>query len=115
MGLFHSSRHFVAGALFAAVWAMAPGPALAQTSVKLTLDGKIEGPVAPFVVAVDKDSFKAQGVEVTIETALGTPEALGRVAAGTHDMGFAGVVALMKFRDQNPGAPIRAVFMVYNK
>jgi NitT/TauT family transport system substrate-binding protein len=115
MGLFHSSRHFVAGALFAAVWAMAPGPALAQTSVKLTLDGKIEGPVAPFVVAVDKGLFKAQGLEVTIDAALGTPEALARVAAGSYDMGFAGLTALMKFRDQNPGAPVKAIFMVYNK
>jgi NitT/TauT family transport system substrate-binding protein len=116
MGLFHKSRHRTATAALAAAWVAALGtPAVAQTPVKFTLDGKIEGPVAPFVVAVDKDSFKAQGVEVTIETALGTPEALGRVAAGTHDMGFAGVVALMKFRDQNPGAPIRAVFMVYNK
>jgi NitT/TauT family transport system substrate-binding protein len=116
MGLFHKSRHCTATAALVAAWVAALGtPAVAQTPVKFTLDGKIEGPVAPFVVAVDKDSFKAQGVEVTIETALGTPEALGRVAAGTHDMGFAGVVALMKFRDQNPGAPIRAVFMVYNK
>jgi NitT/TauT family transport system substrate-binding protein len=116
MGLFQKSRHRTAtAAVAAALVAVLGTPAVAQTPVKFTLDGKIEGPVAPFVVAVDKDSFKAQGVEVTIETALGTPEALGRVAAGTHDMGFAGVVALMKFRDQNPGAPIRAVFMVYNK
>jgi NitT/TauT family transport system substrate-binding protein len=115
MGLFHSSRHFVAGALFAAVWAAAPVPALAQTSVKFTLDGKIEGPVAPFVVAVDKGLFKAQGLEVTIDAALGTPEALARVAAGSYDMGFAGLTALMKFRDQNPGAPVKAIFMVYNK
>jgi NitT/TauT family transport system substrate-binding protein len=115
MGLFHSSRHFVAGALFAAVWAAAPVPALTQTSVKFTLDGKIEGPVAPFVVAVDKGLFKAQGLEVTIDAALGTPEALARVAAGSYDMGFAGLTALMKFRDQNPGAPVKAIFMVYNK
>jgi NitT/TauT family transport system substrate-binding protein len=116
MGLFDKSRHRTAiAALAASCVAALASPALAQTPVKFTLDGKIEGPVAPFVVAVDKGSFKAQGVEVTIDTALGTPEALGRVAAGTHDMGFAGIVALMKFRDQNPGAPIRAIFMVYNK
>jgi len=115
MGLFHNSRHRIV-ALLVAIWAaLSTGTTLAQTPVKFTLDGKIEGPVAPFVVAVDKGSFKAQGLEVTIDAALGTPEALARVAAGTYDMGFAGLTALMKFRDQNPGAPVKAVFVVYNK
>lgn len=115
MGLFGKSRHPTTGALLAAVWAAASaGPVLAQTPVKLTLDGKIEGPVAPFVVAIDKGCFKAQGVEVTIDPALGAPEAIGRVASGSYDIGFADINGLMKFRDQNPGAPVRAVFMVYN-
>jgi NitT/TauT family transport system substrate-binding protein len=114
MGLLHKSWRRIARGLVAAA-AMCAGPALAQTPVKLTLDGKVEGPVAPFVVAVDKGCFNAQRVEVTVDAALGTPEAIERVAAGTYDMGFAGVVALMKYRDQNPGAPVRAVFMVYNK
>jgi NitT/TauT family transport system substrate-binding protein len=116
MGLLHKSWRRIARSLVAAATAaVCAGPALAQTSVKLTLDGKVEGPVAPFVVAVDKGCFKAQGVEVTVDAALGTAEAIERVSAGTYDMGFAGVVALMKFRDQNPGAPVRAVFMVYNR
>ena len=115
MGLFHKSRHRTSNLLLACAALFAAGPALAQTPVKFTLDGKIEGPVAPFVVAVDKGCFKAQGLEVTVDPALGTPEAIGRVASGNYDMGFAGIVALMKFRDQNPGAPVRAVFMVYNK
>lgn len=116
MGLFHNSRYWTVSApLVAVVAALSCGPALAQTPIKFTLDGKIEGPVAPFVVAVDKGAFKAQGLEVTIDAALGTPDALTRVAAGTHDMGFVGLTALMKFRDQNPGAPVKAVFVVYNK
>jgi NitT/TauT family transport system substrate-binding protein len=115
MGLLHKSWRRIVRGLLAAAIAVCAGPVLAQTSVKLTLDGKVEGPVAPFVVAVDKGCFNAQRVDVTVDAALGTPEAIERVAAGTYDMGFAGVVALMKYRDQNPGAPVRAVFMVYNK
>jgi len=115
MGLFLNCRHRITAPLLALCAALSAGPAFAQTPIKFTLDGKIEGPVAPFVVAVDKGGFKAQGLEVTIDAALGTPEALARVAAGTYDMGFAGLTALMKFRDQNPGAPVKAVFMVYNK
>jgi NitT/TauT family transport system substrate-binding protein len=113
MGLFRKSWHRLAIALLA--WGSAfAGPALAQTPVKFILDGKIEGPVAPFLVALDKGCFKDQGLEVTID-APGMPEASGRVASGNYDMGFADINALMKFRDQNADAPVRAVFIVYNK
>jgi len=116
MGLFDKSRHRIVSALLvAALVALFAGAAFAQTAVKFTLDGKIEGPLAPFVVAIDKGSFKAQGVEVTVDSALAAPEAIARVASGSYDMGLADINALMKFRDQNPGAPVRAVFMVYNK
>src|SRR5262249_50029821 len=115
MGLFHKSRHLTSSILLACAALFAGGPGAAQTPVKFTLDGKIEGPVAPFVVAIDKGSFKAQGVEVTIDSALAAPESITRVASGNYDMGLADINALMKFRDQNPGTPIRAIFMVYNK
>ena len=117
MGLFRKLRCLTAISLLAAASAVVVtgGPADAQTAIKFTLDGKIEGPVAPFVVAVDKGSFKSQGVEVTVDPALAPAESMTRVASGSHDMGFGDINALMKFRDQNPGAPIKAVFMVYNK
>src|SRR5262249_17802766 len=91
------------------------GPAAAQTAIKFTLDGKIEGPAAPFVVAIDKGYFKAQGLEVSIDSAATPADAIGRVASGSYDMGFADINAVIKFRDQNPGAAVKAVFMVYNK
>ena len=70
MGLFHNSRHWTVTAPLLAIWAaLSAAPALAQTSIKFTLDGKIEGPVAPFVVAVDKGSFKAQGLEQKLKQA----------------------------------------------
>ena len=46
------------------------------------------------------------------ETAL---EPITRVASGTYAMGFADINALIKFRDANPKAPVKAVFMVYNR
>jgi len=90
-------------------------PAAAQTPIKFTLDWKFEGPAAPFVVAIDKGYFKAEGLDVTIDTAGGSLEPLNRVASGTYDMGFGDINSLIKFRDANPGTPIKAVFMVYNK
>ena len=91
------------------------GPAAAQTAIKFSLDFKFEGPAAPFVVAIDKGYFKAEGLDVTIDTAGGSLEPINRVASGTYDMGFGDINSLIKFRDANPGTPIKAVFMVYNK
>jgi NitT/TauT family transport system substrate-binding protein len=67
------------------------------------------------VVAIDKGYFKAEGLDVTIDTAGGSLEPLNRIASGTYDMGFGDINSLIKFRDANPGTPIKAVFMVYNK
>jgi len=118
MGLFDASRRGRAGlALMAAAVAavLAGGPAGAQTHIRFTLDWKFEGPAAPFVVAIDKGYYKAEGLDVTIDTAAGSLEPINRIAAGTYDMGFGDINSLIKFRDQNPAAPIKAVFMVYNK
>ena len=102
-------------ALLAAASALATTSASAQTAIKFSLDFKFEGPAAPFVVAIDKGYFKAEGLDVTIDTAGGSLEPINRVASGTYDMGFGDINSLIKFRDANPGTPIKAVFMVYNK
>ena len=83
--------------------------------MKFTLDWKFEGPAAPFLVAIDKGYFKAEGLDVTIDTAGGSLEPLNRVASGTYDIGFGDINSLIKFRDANPNVPIKAIFMVYNK
>ena len=89
--------------------------ARAETPVKFTLDWKFEGPAAPFLVPLDKGYYKAEGLDVTIDTAGGSLEPLNRVASGTYDMGFGDINSLIKFRDANPNVPIKAIFMVYNK
>ena len=55
------------------------------------------------------------GSIVTIDEAANPLEPISRVASGGYDMGFADINALIRYRDQNPTAPIKAVFMVYNK
>src|SRR4051794_5251290 len=103
------------GLVLAAAPAFSLSTAAAQTPIKFSLDFKFEGPAAPFVVAIDKGYFKAEGLDVTIDTAGGSLEPINRVASGTYDMGFGDINSLIKFRDANAGTPIKAVFMVYNK
>ena len=87
----------------------------AETNINFSLDFKFEGPAAPFVVPIDKGYYKAEGLNVTVDTAAGSLEPINRVASGTYDMGFGDINSLIKFRDANPATPIKAVFMVYNK
>jgi NitT/TauT family transport system substrate-binding protein len=94
---------------------IAAGSAAAQQSIKFSLDFKFEGPAAPFVVAIDKGYYKAEGLDVTIDSAAGSLEPITRVASGTYDMGFGDINSLIKFRDANPNVPIKAVYIVYNK
>src|SRR5437016_4826317 len=115
MALFGNTRLRRLGLACAALLAAGvPAPA-AEIAIKFTLDWKFEGPSAPFVVAIDKGYFKAEGLDVTIDTAGGSLEPINRVASGTYDMGFGDINSLIKFRDANPGTPLKAVFMVYNK
>lgn len=86
----------------------------AQTPVKFSLDWKYEGTQAPFLLALDKGYFKAEGLDVTVDTSGGSVEPINRIASGTYDMAFADINSMIKFRDQNPQIPLKAVYMVYN-
>jgi len=90
-------------------------PAAAEMPVKVILDGGFTGPTAPFVVAEDRGFYRAEGLDVSIEINGGQPDAIGRVAAGSADLTLADINAVAKFREHNPGAALKAVFMVYNK
>jgi NitT/TauT family transport system substrate-binding protein len=91
------------------------GAMAAETPIKFSLDFKFEGPSAPFLLALDKGYYKAEGLNVSFDPAAGSLEPIDRVASGNYDMGFGDINSLIKFRDANPGAPIKAVFMVYNR
>jgi NitT/TauT family transport system substrate-binding protein len=87
----------------------------AQTSIRFLLDSKLEGPSAPFLVAIDKGYFKAEGLDVTIDTAESYMDPMKHVASGDYDMGLGDFTALMKFLDGKPASPVRAAFMFTNR
>jgi NitT/TauT family transport system substrate-binding protein len=113
MSAHHIGRWARVALIFAAT--LMTGAAAAETPVRFTLDFKIEGPSAPFLLAIDRNYYKTEGLNVSIEPSAGSLESIERVASGDFDMGFADINALIKFRDAKPGIPIKAVFMVYNR
>lgn len=91
------------------------GAALAQTEMPFALDWKFEGPAAPYFVAIDKGYFEAAGLSVEVSAGQGSLDAIPKVATGAFPVGFADINSLIKFLDQNPGAPVTAVMMIYDK
>jgi len=90
--------------------------AQAQPSpLRLSLDWRLEGPTAMFLVAQDRGYFREEGLDIAIDEGATPFDPVSRVASGSHDIGFADINAVIKYRDQHPNAPIKAVFMVYNR
>ncbi|WP_205320111.1 ABC transporter substrate-binding protein [Notoacmeibacter marinus] len=99
----------------AAMIAATATPSWAQQAMPFALDWKFEGPAAPYFLAIDKGYFEQKGLEVEITEGKGSLDAIPKVATGAFPVGFADINSLMRFLDQNPGAPVRAVMMVYDK
>jgi NitT/TauT family transport system substrate-binding protein len=89
--------------------------AAGETIVKFTLDHGFAGPAALFLHPLDKGYYKSEGLNVTINAAVNSIEPIERVASGEYDIGFGDINTLMKYRDSKPDAPVKAVFMLYNR
>ena len=88
---------------------------LAEEKISFALDWKFEGPSAPYFYAIDKGFFKNEGLNVEISPGKGSLDAIPKVATGAFPVGFADINSVVKFLDKNPGAPVTAVMMVYDK
>jgi NitT/TauT family transport system substrate-binding protein len=111
----HLTRACAGLATLAILAAALTAPATAQTAIKLVLDGSFTGPYAPFLMSEDRGFYRAEALDVSIEAVAVPPDAISRVAAGSADFALADINAVAKFREQTPGAPLKAVFIVYNK
>ena len=116
MGLLNLRRIGPLAYLVAAAFVLAfASPAAAQTPIKFSLDGRLEGPEALALLPQDRGYFKSEGLDVTVDEAASPLEPITRVATGGYDIAFADINALIRYRDQHPSPPVKAVFMVYNK
>ena len=89
--------------------------AIAETDMPFALDWKFEGPAAPYFAAIDNGHFADAGLTVEVTAGKGSLDAIPKVATGAFPVGMADINSLVKFLDQNPGAPVTAVMMIYDK
>src|SRR5919205_1259880 len=99
---------------FAASMMPGPPPVQTLTPVRFALDWRFEGPAAPYLVAIDKGYYKAEGLDVTIDPGSGSVEGINRVASGAYDVGFCDINLLVKYRDNPRNLPVRMIMMVYD-
>jgi NitT/TauT family transport system substrate-binding protein len=89
-----------------------PAPPIA---IQFTLDRPLDASAAPFVLASSRGLFRAEGLAVGTNIASGPPDAIARVASGSSDLALVDLNVLMRFRDKADAAPVKAVFVLFNK
>ena len=108
-------RNTMKNLLFIFIFIFGCSSAYSAEKIQFALDWKFEGPSAPYFLAIDNGHYEAEGLSVEISAGKGSLDAIPKVATGAFPLGFADINSLMKFLDQNPGAPVIAVMMVYDK
>lgn len=93
----------------------APAPAKPKvTHIRFSLDWAIEGPSAPFLIALDKGYFAEEGLSVVIDRGTGSAGTVTRIASGAYEMGYADINAMMEFNVKNPDKALIGIAMLYN-
>ncbi|MFK7854836.1 MAG: ABC transporter substrate-binding protein [Granulosicoccus sp.] len=101
--------------VFATLFAGFSSLSSAATKIPFALDWKFEGPSAAFFAAIDNGHFARADLDVEVAAGQGSLAAIPKVATGAFPLGFADINSLIQFLDKNPGAPVTAVMMIYDK
>ncbi len=87
----------------------------AQTPVKFSLDWSYQGYHGGFVQAADQGFYEKQGLSVTMDRGFGVTDTISKIAAGTYDIGFADINALVQFNAGHADNRVLGVFQIYDK
>ena len=95
--------------------AAAAETAAPSTAIHFSFDRPIDASMAPFFLAAKDGSFGAEHLNVSFNSAAGSPEALARVAKGDSELALVDINELIRFRDKDDTAPVKAVFVLFNR
>ena len=86
-----------------------------SVAIHFTFDRPIDASMAPFFLAAKDGKFGAEHLNVSFNTSPGSPETLARVARGDSELALVDINELIRFRDKDDAAPIKAVFVMFNR
>lgn len=85
------------------------------TTWKFTLDFIIQGPQAPFLLALEKGYYAREGITLTIDRGFGSADAVTKIATGAYQLGYADVNSMIEFNARNPGRELVAIAILLNQ
>jgi NitT/TauT family transport system substrate-binding protein len=89
--------------------------AQAATKIRLTLDWVPQSTHGPSFIALYEGYFKKEGLDVKIDAGKGSADAVRKLVAGTHDLGWADINAIVQYNAKNPKRAIKTVMMLYEQ
>jgi NitT/TauT family transport system substrate-binding protein len=84
-------------------------------AIHFTFDRPLDASMAPFFIATKDGKFAAERLNVSFNSAAGSPEALARVAKGDSELALVDINELIRFRDKADAPPVKAVFVLFNR
>lgn len=87
----------------------------APVAIHFTFDRPPDASMAPLFLAAKDGRFGAERLNVAFNSAIGSPEALARVARGDSELALVDINELIRFRDKDDAVPIKAVFVLFNR
>lgn len=87
-------------------------PAAAADKVVFMIDWLPAGDKAVPYLGVQSGLFKAEGLDVTIQSGRGSSDVVTKLGTGAADMGTGGLAALLQARAEAP-VPVKAIMSIY--
>ena len=86
-----------------------------SVAIHFTFDRPIDASMAPFFMAAKDGRFGAEHLNVSFNSAAGSPDALARIASGDSELALVDLNELIRFRDKTDAPDIKAVFVLFNR